>query len=263
MKPIFLLMMLLTASTAFAVGTDAVAVREVSYPAFGTTGKGMVAWDSSFVGPRPVVYVFPEWWGCNGYTRLRAKMLAELGYFAVAVDVYGEGKQAQTPEEAQQLAGPFYAQPGRVGSVLMAARSLASKFPQADVLREAAIGYCFGGTMVLNLMRRAEKLRAVVAFHGGLKGQAPKEGSKVPAALVCHGEADSFVPKKEVDAFESDMRQQHIPFTLKRYANCTHAFTNPDATENGKRFNLPIAYNEAGDLASWNDMKVFLAAHFK
>jgi dienelactone hydrolase len=190
-------------------------------------------------------------------------MLAELGYFAVAVDVYGEGKQAQTPEEAQQLAGPFYAQPGRVGSVLMAARSLASKFPQADVLREAAIGYCFGGTMVLNLMRRAEKLRAVVAFHGGLKGQAPKEGSKVPAALVCHGEADSFVPKKEVDAFESDMRQQHIPFTLKRYANCTHAFTNPDATENGKRFNLPIAYNEAGDLASWNDMKVFLAAHFK
>jgi dienelactone hydrolase len=263
MKPIFLLMMWLAAANSFADATDAVAVREVSYPAFGTTGKGMVAWDSSFVGPRPVVYVFPEWWGCNAYTRMRAKMLAGLGYFAVAVDVYGEGKQAQTPEEAQQLAGPFYAQPGRVGSVLLAARSLASKYPQANVLREAAIGYCFGGTLVLNLMRRAEKLQAVVAFHGGLKGGAPKEGSKVPAVLVCHGEADSFVPDTEVKEFASDMRQQHIPFTLKRYADCTHAFTNPEATENGKRFNLPITYNEAGDQASWNDMKAFLATHLK
>lgn len=236
------------------------AVKEeaVMYSANGTTLKGYVAYDEKKAGPRPVILVVPEWWGLTDYPRMRAKKLAELGYLAMAVDMYGDGKIADNPKDAQAYATPFYTNPQLGKERLDAALAKVKTFAQADSTQAVAIGYCFGGSMVLNYAKLGAPVAGVVSFHGGLQTVPPQKGTKAQF-LICHGEADSFVPQTQVDAFKKSMDSAGVGYTFKTYPNATHAFTNPDATANGKKFNMPISYNGAADTASWNDMKAFFA----
>ena len=241
-----------------------VSVKEdaINYKIGDMNFKGFVVYDSANKNKRPAVLVVPEWWGLNDYPRKRAKQLAELGYIAMAVDMYGEGKTAVDPKEAQDLATPFYKDPQLTKTRLDAALAELKKYPQTDTANIAAIGYCYGGFVVLNAAKLGADLKGVVSFHGNLSGVPVNKQSLKSKILVCHGEADQFVKKEEVDAFKHSMDSAGVDYTFKSYPNATHAFTNPDATANGKKFNMPIAYNAAADTASWNDMKDFFNSLF-
>jgi dienelactone hydrolase len=235
----------------------------VTYTDNGTTFKGFVAYDENISGKRPAILVIPEWWGLNDYAKSRARQLAGLGYIAMAVDMFGDGKIAANPQEAQEFTKPYYANPQLAKTRLDAALKQLKAFPVADAGNMAAIGYCFGGNVVLNAARLGADLKGVVSFHGGLGG-APADKKLLKAKiLVCNGGADKFVSEQSITEFKHSMDSIGANYTFKSYANATHAFTNPESTENGKKFNMPIEYNEAADKASWNDMKVFFEGIFK
>lgn len=235
----------------------------VNYTSGSANLKGYVYFDESKSGKRPVVLVVPEWWGLTNYPRTRAKQLAELGYLAMAVDMYGDGKLAADPKEAMAMASPFYANPQMAADRLNAAADKAKSYPQADSTQVAAIGYCFGGTAVLNAARLGADLKGVVSFHGDFPKQPIEKEKWKGKVLICHGEADQFVTMDALNGFTKKLDSVGVPHTVKTYPGATHAFTNPDATANGKKFNMPIAYNAPADTASWNEMKTFFGTIFK
>lgn len=243
---------------------DTAAVKEeaVSYSAHGTPLKGYIAYDSAKQGKRPIVLVVPEWWGVTEYPRMRAKQLAQLGYLAMAVDIYGNGKIADNPDEALKAAMPFYKNPQEAKARLDAALAKAKTYPQADTSQTAAIGYCFGGSMVLNAAKLGSDFDGVVSFHGGLEGVPARKDLLKAKILVCHGGADSSVPQSQVDAFKKSLDSIGANYTFKTYPNATHAFTNPEADSKAAKFKMPIKYNPAADSASWNDMKTFFGQIF-
>lgn len=234
----------------------------VTYSADNVESKGYVAYDNNKSGKRPGILVVPEWWGLNDYARNRAKQLAEMGYIAMAVDMYGNGKVAANPKEAQALATPFYQNPQLTKTRLDAALAKLKSYSQTDTTYLGAIGYCYGGFVVLNAAKLGANLKGVVSFHGNLSGVSPNKDLLKAKVLVCHGEADKFVSPDEVAKFKKGMDSIGADYTFKSYPNATHAFTNPESTETGKKFNMPIEYNAAADSASWNDMKVFFGRIF-
>ncbi len=237
--------------------------ESVSYSADTLQATGFVAYDAAKKSPLPIVVVIPEWWGVNEYPESRAKQLAGLGYFAIVADMYGHGAVAADPKAALAFATPYYMNPALAKSRLEAAVAKAKTYAQADSSKVAAIGYCFGGYVVLNAAKLGSPLKAVVSFHGGLGGAAPIKNEVKAAVLVCQGGDDKFVSPAERAEFKKQMDSVGAPYTFKEYAGATHAFTNPDATANGKKFNMPIAYNAAADTASWTEMKSFLVTAFK
>lgn len=235
----------------------------VSYSGDGITMKGFIAYDENKEGVRPAVLVIPEWWGLTEYPRKRAKQLADLGYVAFAIDLYGDGKTADNPDSATKYSTPFYSNPQMTQARFDAALAKLRTYPQVDTSRIAAIGYCFGGAQVLNMARLGEDLRGVVSFHGNLIG-VPLDKSKLKAGiLVCHGGSDPFVPVSEVEKFRKEMDSAGVNYTFKAYKGAVHAFTNPEATALGEKFKIPIAYNAAADSASWQDMKDFFGKIFQ
>ena len=254
----------ITSSTDSSMNrTVSLKTENVDYTGDGVTMKGFVAYDDSLKGPLPVVLVVHEWWGQTDYPRMRAKQLAELGYFAFAVDMYGDGKTAETPDEAQKLSAPFYGSMKVATPRFEAALAKIKTFANADTTKMAAIGYCFGGAMVLNMARTGEPLKGVVSFHGNLKGAPANKDLFKAEVLVCHGDSDKFVLPAEVAGFKKEMDSIGKAYTFKSYANATHAFTNPMADEKAAKYKMPIAYNPAADTASFNEMKVFLNRIFK
>ena len=236
--------------------------ENVTYTANGVTMKGYVVYDADKQGKRPGVLVVHEWWGLNDYPKMRARKLAELGYIAMAVDMYGDGKVATTPDEAGKLAGAVGQDPATAKSRFDAALNKLKTYPQVDQNNIAAIGYCFGGGVVLNMARLGDPLKGIVSFHGTLLGVPAEKNLLKAKILVCHGEADQFV-NPQVAPFKKQMDSIGADYTFKQYPNATHAFTNPASTENGEKFKMPIKYNGAADTASWNDMKDFFARIFK
>jgi dienelactone hydrolase len=237
--------------------------ENITYVADGVTMKGFIAHDNDMKGKRPAILVVPEWWGLNDYAKNRARQLASLGYIAMAVDMYGNGKIAADPREAQALAGAFYQNPQLGKTRLDAAINKIKEYQQTDPANIAAIGYCFGGSMVLNSAKLGADLKGVVSFHGGLAGVKPDKNLLKARILVCHGGSDKFVPQYDVDVFKHQLDSVGASYTVNVYPNATHAFSNPDATATGKKFNMPIEYNAEADKNSWNDMKSFFAALFK
>ena len=224
---------------------------------------GFVVYENNIEGQRPAVLVIPEWWGLNDYAKRRANELAELGYIAMAVDMYGNGQRGADPQAAGALATPFYQNPVLAKERFEAALNQLKSYKQTDTTRIGAMGYCFGGSIVLNVARLGEDLKGVVSFHGNLAG-VPADKDKLTAkVLVLHGEDDKFVTADEVAGFKAEMDSVGIPYTFKSYAGSTHAFTNPDATANGEKFQIPIAYNAASDTASHAEMRAFFAEVFK
>lgn len=235
----------------------------ITYTSDGVNMNGFVVYDESKEGTRPAVLVVPEWWGLNDYAMMRARELAKLGYIAMAVDMYGNGKTADNPDSAGAFAGPFYQNPQMAKNRLEAALAKLKSYSQTDSSKLAAIGYCFGGAMVLNTARMGLDVKGVVSFHGNLVGTPLNKDLLKATVLVCHGGADPFVPAAEVATFKQQMDSAGIVYTFKEYANATHAFTNPNATAMGEKFKLPIKYDAAADTASWNDMKEFFTSLFK
>jgi dienelactone hydrolase len=244
---------------------DTVKIKEEVevYTGDSTSMNGYIAYDESTDAKRPVVLVVHEWWGQTDYQKRRTRELAELGYLAFAVDMYGDGRTAETPEEAEKLAMPFYMDPAMAKRRFDAALAKAKAHPMADTNKIAAIGYCFGGSMVLNMAKMGDHLAGVVSFHGNLNGVPPSKEKLKAQILVCHGEADKFVSAEDVARFKKQMDSIGAVYTFKSYPNATHAFSNPAATEKGKKYNMPIAYNAAADTASWKDMQVFFGTIFK
>ena len=236
--------------------------QTVSYILDGTSYKGFVAFDENIKGKRPAILVIPEWWGLNDYAKSRAKQLAELGYIAMAVDMFGEGKIAANPQEAMEYTKPFYAEPNLAKSRVDAALKQLKSFPATDAGKMAAIGYCFGGNVVLNAARLGSDLKGVVSFHGGLEGAPANKQLLKAKILVCNGGNDKFVSDESIADFKHSMDSIGADYKFISYPNSTHAFTNPASTETGKKFNMPIEYNEVADKASWNDMKEFFGKIF-
>ena len=259
------LMVIIVSGMSFVQNNSKPMLKEeiVTYTSDGVTLKGFVVYDENKTGKRPAILVVHEWWGLNDYAESRARQLAVLGYIAMAVDMYGGGKTAANPQEAQELATPFYKDPQLAKTRLDAALNKIKGYKQTDANNIAAIGYCFGGSVVLNSAKLGDDFKGVVSFHGGLTGVPARKDLLKAKILVCHGEADKFVSKQDVDAFKHAVDSIGADFTFKSYANATHAFTNPDATKNGKQFNMPIEYNPAADKASWSDMQNFLNRIFK
>jgi len=237
--------------------------ENVSYAGDNISMNGYVVYDENKEGIRPAVIVVPEWWGLNDYPKRRARELAELGYIAIAIDMYGDGKVADNPDSASKYATPFYKDPQMAKRRFDAALAKLKTYSQADTTKIAAIGYCFGGAQVLNMARLGENLRGVVSFHGNLMGVPADKNTLKAAILVCHGAADTFVSAGELASFKKEMDNVGANYTFRAYEGAVHAFTNPAATEIGKKFKLNIAYNAAADSASWQDMKAFFGKIFQ
>ena len=228
-----------------------------------TTCKGYLAYDGAAGEPRPGVLVVHEWWGLDDYIRGRARMLAELGYTALAVDMYGDGRTAADPEGAGALMNSVLGDMDAGTARLEAAYDALSRHPSADAGRMAAIGYCFGGAMVLHGARIGMDLKGVVSFHGALGSfHKPAKGEVKARVLVCHGAADAMVSEEDVAGFKQEMADAGADCRFVAYEGALHGFSNPEATANGERFGLPLKYEEAADRRSWDDMKALFSEIF-
>ncbi|HHM05255.1 MAG TPA: dienelactone hydrolase family protein [Gammaproteobacteria bacterium] len=255
---------LLWAAMSFLPAQAGVIATEVNYRAGATLLKGYVAYDDAFAGKRPGVLVVHEWWGHNAYARQRARQLAQMGYVALAVDMYGEGRQALHPEDAQKFSSEIARNLPLGEARFKAALELLRRHPLALPDKIAAIGYCFGGGVVLHMARIGTDLQGVVSFHGSLATSQPARPGAVKARiLVAHGGADPFVTPAQITGFIQEMNQAGADYTIIVYGGAQHSFTNPAADEYGTRFNLPLKYNRAADLASWRAMAAFLEDVFR
>jgi dienelactone hydrolase len=237
--------------------------REIEYRYGDTSLQGFIAWDDAVEGKRPGVLVVHEWWGHNDYARRRARELAELGYTALAVDMYGEGKVAEHPDDAGQFATEVMQNLPAARARFDAAHELLDAHPTTDPDQTAAIGYCFGGGVVLAMGRAGADLDAVVSFHGSLPGEAIEDPDAVKAKfLVLHGAADPFVTPEQVDAFRKSMDDAGVDYRFVAYEGAMHSFTSPEADANAEKFDLPLAYDAAADEQSWQAMQDFFAEVF-
>ena len=219
--------------------------------------EGYLAYNPIQKGKRPGILIVHEWWGVNEYTQHRAQRLARMGCVALVADMYGKGLRATTAEAAAKLAGPFRADRDLMRQRVGVALANLKANPRVDTNRIVAIGYCFGGTCVLELARSGADLAGVVSFHGGVDAPHPDATQKPRAAiLVCHGAADPNVPAESVDAFRREMNRCGADWQLNMYGGAVHSFTNPDA---GNDPSKGFAYQAAADRRSWEDMLQFFS----
>ncbi len=260
MKLVYLALMLAIPALLFAK----VVGKTVEYKAGDVTLKGYLAYDTSIKDKRPGVVVVHEWWGLTDYPKRRADMLAKLGYVAFAADMFGDGKTADNPTDAQKYAGESMKDPAALKAKFLAAVDYLKQDEHVDASRIAAIGYCYGGGVVLNMARAGVDLKGVVSFHGSLGAVIPAEKGGIKAKLlVCSGGADKFLAPKDVENFKNEMKEDGADMKYIAYPGALHAFSNPDATALGKKFNIPIAYNANADRKSWSEMKSFFKRIFK
>jgi dienelactone hydrolase len=235
-----------------------VVTREVSYTSGDTVMKGLVAYDDSIEDTRPGVLVVHEWWGHNDYARKRARMLAELGYTALAVDMYGDGKTADHPEDAGKFSSAVGGNLPLARARYQAALETLKQQPTVEADKIAAIGYCFGGGIVLGMARMGTDIDGVVSFHGSLATSSPAMKGDIKTRIrVFNGADDPFVKAEQIEAFKKEMDSAGADYKFVNYPGAVHSFTNPGADALGKKFNLPLAYNEKADKDSWQQMQDF------
>ncbi len=265
MKKGFLLLLLaLNPWVLSSWANAAIQEKPVDYTSGDTTLKGYLVWDDAIKTKRPGVLVVHEFWGLNDYARKRARMLAELGYTALAIDMYGDGKIGQHPKEAAGFMNAVLSNAAVAKARFIAGKTLLEQQPTVDANKIAAIGYCFGGGTVLAMAREGVDLRGVVSFHGMLGTDKPAQPGKVKAqVLVENGAEDKMVSADDVAAFKQEMEAAGATYRVDNYAGAQHSFTNPEADENAKKFDLPIAYNAQADRQSWAAMQAFFKQIFK
>ncbi|WP_444901001.1 dienelactone hydrolase family protein [Microbulbifer sp. SSSA007] len=224
----------------------------IDYTVNGDSFTGYLAWDSGINEKRPGVILVHEWWGHNAFVRKQADRLAELGYYAFAVDMFGTGKQTDDPAEAQKFHDEALKSPVVLEARFRTALSLLQQHAGVDPNRIAAQGYCFGGGVVLAMARLGLELRGAVSFHGALTSDVVAKKGKIQAEIqVYTGGADAMIPPQQVGAFVEEMQEAGAKLTLVSYPGVLHGFTNPAATERGEKFGLPLAYNQEAAMDSW------------
>lgn len=223
--------------------------------------EGYLAYDDAIKGQRPGVLVIHEWKGLGPYEERRARQLAELGYVAFALDIYGKGVRAKDTHEAAALAGIYRKDRGLMRARAQAGLEVLKSQELADPGRVAAIGYCFGGMAVLELARSGADVEGVVSFHGKLNTPDPKDAENIKGkVLILHGADDRSVPPEEIAAFEDEMRRAGVDWLMISYGGAVHSFTNPASGDDPSR---GVAYNERADHRSWEAMKLFFAEIFR
>ena len=254
--------------------------KEINYQADNTKLTGFIAWDDALKGKRPGILVVHEWWGHNDYARSRAEDLAKLGYVAFALDMYGDKKLAAHPDDAKKFMMAVMNRFDGAQTRFNAARKELVSLEQVDSTKIAAIGYCFGGGIVLNMARANADLAGVVSFHGSLNpvAKTDSDGSTKKSAentatnktatinvpmLVLNGADDPFVSAESISAFKQEMDTAKADYSFVNYPGVKHSFTNPGATAVGKQFDMPLEYNADADKKSWLAMQSFLDKIFK
>ncbi len=234
--------------------------QSIGYSVGGVLCEGWRVFDDAKTDKRPGVLIVHQWTGLTDYEKLRARMLAELGYTVFAADIYGKGVRPSPPAAGQE-AGKYKNDRKLFRDRLNAALEVLRSDGNADPKRLAAIGYCFGGMGVLELARSGADLKGVVSFHGSLDSPTPEDGKNIKARILAlHGADDPFVPPKDVDAFEGEMKSAAVDYKLIKYPGAVHAFTVKAAGNDNSK---GAAYNAEADAKSWEEMKIFLADVFK
>lgn len=250
---------LLTLATV-AASSAALQTKTVEYQQGDTTLAGVLVYDDAVKTKRPGVLIVHQWMGITDYEKKRAESLAQLGYVAFCADIYGKGIRPGNTQEAGATAGKYKSNRALLRQRVAAGLEVLKQNQLVDGGKVAAIGYCFGGTTVLELARNGSQLAGVVSFHGGLDSPAPADGKNIQCkVLACHGADDPFVSAKDLAAFESEMRDAKVDWQLISYGGAVHSFTQPMAGNDNSK---GAAYNERADKRSWEAMKQFLAEAF-
>ena len=238
-----------------------VQTRLIEYRQGTTVMEGFLAYDSSVAGKRPGVLIVHQWKGLGPYEKKRAEMLAQLGYTAFAVDIYGKGIRAGNPKDAAALAGKYKEDRALLRARAAAGLEVLKNQDLTDPQRIAAIGYCFGGTTVLELARSGAEVSGVVSFHGGLSTPHPDDAGKIRCkVLALHGADDPFVKSEEVAAFQDEMRKANVDWQLMAFGGAVHSFTDWNAGNDNSK---GAAYNEKADHRSWESMNSFFSELFQ
>lgn len=250
---------------ALAGGVQAKLQTEtVTYKVDGTEFTGYMAWDDAVKGKRPGVLVVHEWWGHNEFAREQAEKLAQEGYTAFALDMYGSGKVADHPDDAKAFMQEATSKFDKVKTRFNKARQILMDHKTVKKGKIAAQGYCFGGSVVLNMARSGADLDGVVSFHGSLGGALMAEPDNVKARVrVFTGGADDFVPPKQVADFVQEMQKAGVDLTLTTFPGVKHSFTNPDAGRYAKKFNMPVGYDKEAAKRSWRETLEFYREIFE
>ncbi|HWP34171.1 MAG TPA: dienelactone hydrolase family protein [Thermodesulfobacteriota bacterium] len=255
----------LAAAAAWVVASGAaiaaIRTQEIEYRQGDTTLQGFLAYDDAVKGKRPGILVIHEWWGHNQHARRQALRLARAGYVAFALDMYGKGKVAAHPKDAQAFMEQVVKDPQLLAARFNAALDVLKQQPQVDPEKIGAVGYCFGGTVALTMARAGADLDAVVAVHAGLSPVAgPAEKGKVKARiLVLTGGADPMVPKTQVEAFRKEMQEAGATVRIVTFPKARHSFTNPDADKVGME---ALRYDPDADRRSRQAMVRFFKEAF-
>jgi dienelactone hydrolase len=241
------------------------AVKEepVTYKAGDTVMKGFVVYDDAVKGKRPGIVLVHEWWGITDHIRNEARRLAAQGYTAFVADMYGDAKTADNPKDAGMLAGSVMKNPDAMRARFNAARAALARHASVDARRIGAAGYCFGGTVAHNMVRAGADLAGIVMFHAGLATNTPAPKSVKAKVLVLNGADDPLVKPEQIEGFKKDMAAAKADYKFVNYAGAVHAYTNPAATETGKKFNMPVAYNAEVDKQAKAEADRFFAAVLK
>lgn len=237
--------------------------EEISYSSGDVNMTGFIAWDDSIEGERPGILVVHEWWGQTDYPRIRAKKLAKLGYTALALDMYGDRKIADHPQDAGAFMSEVIENMEAGRARFEAAHEILKNHQSVNAEKTAAIGYCFGGGVVLHMARAGVGLKAVASFHGSL-GLANVEGPETVSTRVAvyNGEADGWVSADAIAAFKAEMESASIDYDFVQLPGAIHGFSNPAATKNGEKFGIPLKYNALADKASWAHMQLVFEEAF-
>lgn len=250
----------LLALTGVFTARAAIQTRTIEYQQGDATLEGVLVYDDAVKTKRPGVLIVHQWKGVTANEQKRAEMLAQLGYVAFCADIYGKGIRPQTPADAGAQAGKYKSDRTLLRARVNAGLAVLRKNEFVDARRIAAIGYCFGGTTVIELARSGAEISGVVSFHGGLDSPTPADGKNIRCkVLACHGADDPFVPAKDLAAFETEMRDSGADWQLIKYGNAVHSFTDWKADGSMKG----AQYNESADKRSWEDMKQFFGEIFR
>lgn len=250
--------------TSLAFAEPDIEGKEVSYKDGEVVMKGYIAYNKNIKGKRPGVLVVHEWWGLNEFAKKRARMLAEMGYTAFALDMYGDGRQLIHPDDAKKFSSELFKNFDTAKLRFNSALEFLKKQPTVNSEKIAAIGFCFGGGIVLNMARQGVDLKGVASFHGGLAAVKPAQPGSVKAKiLVLHGADDTFTTQDQIESFKKEMKDAGVNFRFISYPGAIHSFTNPDADMYAKKFNMKVAYNANADKKSREELGKFLKSIFK
>ncbi len=233
----------------------------IEYKQGDATLEGWLTYDAATKGKRPGVLIVHQWKGLSAYEKKRAEMLAKLGYNVFALDIYGKGVRPTDTRDAQAQSGKYKSDRALLRARAQAGLAILKQHEQTDPKRVAAIGYCFGGTTVIELARSGADIAGVVSFHGSLDSPKPEDGKNIKCrVLALHGADDPFVSAKDLDAFEAEMKQSSVDYQLVKYKGAVHSFTDWNAGNDNSK---GAAYNKEADEQSWEAMKQFFTRIFR